>query len=137
MSKLFYVDSALGSSFQLGGEVRLPHVDSEARVLSPYDLTSAYGGFGQADPVPVPAPAPAPAPAPTETTTQPVDDLASTMVLHGAVGVLAGAACAPPGHESVWGAAGFVVGATLGQIGLVGLLAAALYMKVGQGGTPR
>jgi hypothetical protein len=82
--------------------------------------------------VPATTPPASPTPAPVLPPAEPpVEDLASTMVLHGAVGVLAGAAAAPRGSESLWGAAGFVVGATLGQIGLVGLLAAALYMKAG------
>jgi hypothetical protein len=74
---------------------------------------------------------------PVETTTpgQPAPpaadpgELAATMVVRGAVGTLIGAATAPPGKEGVWGAIGFVVGATFGEIGIVGVAMAALYRK--------
>lgn len=78
-----------------------------------------------------PTPAPAPAPGTPITPTEPVEDLASTMVLRGSVGVLAGAAVAPKGEEAVWAAAGFVVGSMLGEVGLVAMLAAALWKKAG------
>ena len=94
------------------------------RVISPFGQDPGQQG---APPVPTPAPAP---------TTTDAGDLASTMVLRGAVGVLAGAAAAPKGKEGAWAAAGFVVGATFGQVGIVGLLAAALWMKTGSGGVP-
>ena len=55
--------------------------------------------------------------------------LATTMMLRGAVGTLIGAAAAPPGKEGLWGAAGFVMGATLGEIGIVGVAFAALWRK--------
>jgi hypothetical protein len=55
--------------------------------------------------------------------------LSTTMVLRGAVGTLIGAAVAPKGSEGLWGAAGFVVGATLGEVGIVGLAFAALWRK--------
>jgi len=55
--------------------------------------------------------------------------LATTMVLRGAVGTLIGAATAPAGKEGIWGAAGFVMGATLGEIGIVGIALAALWRK--------
>lgn len=57
--------------------------------------------------------------------------LATTMVLRGAVGTLIGAAAAPAGQEGVWGAAGFVMGATLGEIGIVSVALAALWRKTG------
>ena len=56
-------------------------------------------------------------------------DLATTMVVRGAVGTLVGAACATPGNEGAWGALGFVVGATFGEIGIVGVALAALWRK--------
>lgn len=56
-------------------------------------------------------------------------DLATAMVLRGAAGVLLGAAVAPVGREGVWAAAGFVSGAVLGQIGIVGLAMIALWRK--------
>lgn len=65
--------------------------------------------------------------APTATAGQ----LATTMVLRGAVGTLIGAAAAPPGREGAWGAVGFVMGATLGEIGIVGVALAALWRKAG------
>lgn len=55
--------------------------------------------------------------------------LATTMVMRGAVGTLIGAAVAPEGKEGVWGAVGFVMGATLGEIGIVGVALAALWRK--------
>ena len=55
--------------------------------------------------------------------------LATTMVLRGAVGTLIGAAAAPAGSEGAWGAIGFVMGATLGEIGIVGVALAALWKK--------
>lgn len=55
--------------------------------------------------------------------------LATTMVLRGAVGTLVGAAVAPAGTEGVWGAVGFVMGAALGEIGIVGVALAALWRK--------
>lgn len=58
-------------------------------------------------------------------------DLATTMVLRGAVGTLIGAASAPPGKEGAWGAIGFVVGATFGEVGIVGVALAALWRKAG------
>jgi hypothetical protein len=57
--------------------------------------------------------------------------LSTTMVLRGAVGTLIGAAVAPKGSEGLWGAAGFVMGATLGEVGIVGIAFAALWRKVG------
>jgi len=57
--------------------------------------------------------------------------LATTMVLRGAVGTLIGAAAAPAGSEGAWGAIGFVMGATLGEIGIVGVALAALWKKAG------
>jgi hypothetical protein len=54
------------------------------------------------------------------------------MVLRGAVGTLIGAAASPSGQEGVWGAVGFVMGATLGEIGIVGVALAALWKKGGQ-----
>ena len=55
--------------------------------------------------------------------------LATTMVLRGAVGVLVGAAAAPKGSEGIWGSVGFMMGATLGEIGIVGVALAALWRK--------
>lgn len=57
--------------------------------------------------------------------------LATTMVLRGAVGTLIGAAASPPGQEGIWGAAGFVSGALLGEIGIVGIALMALWKKAG------
>jgi hypothetical protein len=58
-------------------------------------------------------------------------ELATTMVLRGAVGTLIGAAASPAGQEGIWGALGFVMGATLGEIGIVGVALAALWRKGG------
>lgn len=96
-------------------------------------MIHVLSGLG-VDPVPTPAPG---TPASTDpgqipvTASAPVEDLASTMVLRGAVGVLAGGAVAPKGQEAIWAVAGFVVGSTLGEIGIVGLLAASLWKKAG------
>lgn len=57
-------------------------------------------------------------------------DLATTMVLRGAVGALAGAAVAKRGDEGTWASAGFFLGAALGQYGIVTVLAAALWKKM-------
>jgi hypothetical protein len=57
-------------------------------------------------------------------------ELATTMVLRGAVGTLIGAAAAPKGREGIWGAAGFVLGVTLGQMGIVAIATVALWKKV-------
>jgi hypothetical protein len=57
--------------------------------------------------------------------------LATTMVLRGAVGTLVGAAASPSGSEGVWGAVGFVMGATMGELGIVGVALAALWKKAG------
>jgi hypothetical protein len=96
------------------------------------DGSDPYGGSTQASAAPTPPPAPAQAASIPITPTEPVSDLSSTMVLRGAVGVLAGAAVAPRGYEAIWAAAGFVAGATLGEVGIVGLLAAALWKKAGE-----
>lgn len=56
-------------------------------------------------------------------------ELATNMVLRGAMGALTGAAVATKGKEGLWAAAGFFVGATLGQYGIVGILTAALWKK--------
>lgn len=58
-------------------------------------------------------------------------ELATTMVLRGAVGTLIGAAAGPRGREGIWGAAGFVMGAAFGEIGVVGVALAALWRKAG------
>jgi hypothetical protein len=58
-------------------------------------------------------------------------ELATTMVLRGAVGTLIGAAASPAGSEGVWGAVGFVMGATMGELGIVGVALAALWKKAG------
>jgi len=90
------------------------------------------GAIGQepADAMPQPA-----ADQPTATasvdTSMGAGQLATTMVLRGAVGTLIGAAAAPPGGEGVWGAVGFVMGATLGEVGIVGVALAALWKKAG------
>lgn len=81
--------------------------------------------FGQ---LPTPTPL-SPSTVATGSSTQ----LASTMVLRGAVGVLIGAASAPRGREGAWGAAGFVAGAMLGDVGIVAVAAAALWMKAEAG----
>jgi hypothetical protein len=57
--------------------------------------------------------------------------LATTMVLRGAVGTLIGAAVAPKGSEGLWGAVGFVMGSMLGEVGIVGVAFAALWRKAG------
>jgi hypothetical protein len=56
-------------------------------------------------------------------------ELATTMVLRGAVGTLIGAACSPRGREGTWAAAGFASGAMLGQVGIVGIALLALWRK--------
>ena len=56
-------------------------------------------------------------------------ELATTMMVRGAVGTLIGAAVAPRSREGIWGAVGFVMGATLGEIGIVGVALAALWRK--------
>lgn len=56
-------------------------------------------------------------------------DLATMMMLRGAVGALAGAAAGPKGREGIWAGAGFFLAATLGQYGIVGILAVALWKK--------
>lgn len=94
------------------------------------DPTSTDGGSG-APPATSPTTTPPASTGTPITASEPVSDLASTMVLRGAVGVLAGAAVAPKGAEAIWAAAGFVAGATLGEVGIVGLLAAALWRKAG------
>jgi hypothetical protein len=55
--------------------------------------------------------------------------LATTMVLRGAAGTVIGAAVAPKGKEGIWGAVGFAMGATLGEVGIVGVALAALWRK--------
>lgn len=74
----------------------------------------------------------APAP-PTETadTLSSSGQLATTMMLRGAVGVAIGAAVAPKGKEGLWGAAGFAMGATLGEAGIIGVALVALWTKAG------
>lgn len=72
--------------------------------------------FGQEDPVLAP-------------TAISSTDLATTMMTRGAAGTLIGAAVAPAGREGVWGAVGFVMGATLGEMGIVGIALAALWGK--------
>ncbi len=57
------------------------------------------------------------------------NELAVTMLLRGAAGALAGAAAGPRGREGIWGIAGFVAGVTAGEIGIAGILAAALWKK--------
>lgn len=71
------------------------------------------------------------APAVTPNGQQTQGELATTMVLRGAVGTLIGAAVAPRGREGIWGAAGFVLGVTLGQTGIVAIATAALWKKAG------
>jgi len=56
-------------------------------------------------------------------------ELATTMMMRGAFGVLLGAAVAPRGREGVWGAAGFVVGTVLGQPGILAMALASLWQK--------
>ena len=58
-------------------------------------------------------------------------DLATTMVLRGAVGTIIGAAVAPEGKEGLWAAVGFAMGATIGEVGIVGVALAALWRKAG------
>lgn len=67
--------------------------------------------------------------APAASETLGTAQLATTMVLRGAVGALAGAASAPRGREGIWGIAGFVAGVTVGEVGIVGVLLAALWKK--------
>ncbi len=57
--------------------------------------------------------------------------LATTMVLRGAAGTVIGAAVAPAGKEGIWGAVGFAMGATLGEVGILGVALAALWRKAG------
>lgn len=56
-------------------------------------------------------------------------ELATTMMMRGAFGVLLGAAVAPRGREGIWGAAGFVVGTVAGQPGILAMALAALWQK--------
>ena len=86
-------------------------------------------GFGQV-PAILPVPVPSAEPLPDDTAMS-SGQLATTMVLRGAVGTLVGAAVAPPGREGAWGAVGFVMGATIGEIGIVGVALAALWRKAG------
>lgn len=79
-----------------------------------------HSQFGQEIPLPPPV-----------STAMTSGQLATTMVLRGAVGTLIGAAVAPPGAEGTWGAVGFVLGATVGEIGIVGVALAALWRKAG------
>lgn len=65
---------------------------------------------------------------PGEPTTQ--SELATTMVLRGAVGTVIGAAVSPKGSEGIWGAIGFGMGAILGEMGILGVALAALWKKV-------
>jgi len=58
-------------------------------------------------------------------------DLSTTMLLRGAVGGLAGTAAAPKGQEQLWFAAGFFMGATMGQAGILAVLVAAMWKKIG------
>jgi len=55
--------------------------------------------------------------------------LATTMLLRGAVGVVIGAAVAPEGKEGLWAAAGFAMGATVGEVGIVGIALARMWGK--------
>lgn len=57
--------------------------------------------------------------------------LATTMMMNGAAGCLVGAAASPKGQEGIWASIGFVMGATLGEFGIVGVALAALWKKVG------
>lgn len=59
-------------------------------------------------------------------------DLASAMVLRGAVGTLVAAAAAPRGREGIWGAAGFVMGTMFDYYGVAATAFAALYQKMGE-----
>ena len=69
---------------------------------------------------------------PTDTTgAQNNTAMATTMITNGAAGCLVGAAASPRGQEGVWAAIGFVMGATLGEFGIVGVALAALWKKVG------
>lgn len=72
-------------------------------------------------------------PPPTETaeTLSTSGQLATTMMLRGAVGVVIGAAVAPKGKEGLWGAAGFAMGASVGEVGIIGVALAALWQKAG------
>lgn len=56
-------------------------------------------------------------------------ELATTMMMRGAFGVLLGAAVAPRGREGIWGAAGFVVGTVAGQPGILAMALASLWQK--------
>jgi hypothetical protein len=55
--------------------------------------------------------------------------LATTMMLRGAVGTVIGAAVAPRGREGLWAAVGFTMGATIGEVGIIGVALAALWRK--------
>lgn len=73
-------------------------------------------------------------PAPPTATAETISSsgqLATTMMLRGAVGVVIGAAVAPRGREGMWGAAGFAMGATVGEVGIIGVALAALWTKAG------
>ena len=66
---------------------------------------------------------------PGATTVTETGELATTMMMRGAFGVLLGAAVAPRGREGIWGAGGFVMGTVLGQPGLLAMALAALWQK--------
>lgn len=61
----------------------------------------------------------------------PSSTLATTMVLRGAAGCIVGAAVAPVGKEGLWAAVGFAMGATVGEVGIIGVALVALWRKAG------
>jgi len=77
-----------------------------------------------------------PSPAPQELEVHGCD-LAMSKVLQGAVGALAGAAVADDDTVGRWAAAGFFLGVTLGQYGIVGVLAASVWNRIGRASKPR
>lgn len=72
-----------------------------------------------------------PTDAATLTVPIPSATLATTMVLRGAAGCIVGAAVAPVGKEGLWAAAGFAMGATVGEVGIIGVALVALWRKAG------
>lgn len=56
--------------------------------------------------------------------------LSTQMVLRASVGALAGAAVAPKGREGMWAATGFFLGASLGQLGIVGIMLTGVWSKM-------
>lgn len=105
-----------GPMYDVPGVAKLPYV---ARPYIQQPMPTGVAGLGQAIPMAFDA----------GTGSQSQTELCSSMVLRGSVGALIGAAVAPEGREGKWGAIGFVMGSTLGEVGIVGIALAALWNK--------